>query len=291
MSPARVLGSSGISVRPIGLGGMPMSIQGRPTREQSLDTLRAAFEAGIDFVDTADVYCLDDDDIGHNERLIAEGIRLFGAGRHITVATKGGCVRPNGAWGVDGRPSHLKQACDRSLVALGVDRITLYQLHAPDGRVKLEDSVGALAELRAAGKIAHVGLSNVSVDQLDRAERIVPIVSVQNRLNPYDTRALTDGVLAACQRRGIAFLPYSPVGGSRGIARLRADPALAALATRHQATAPQVALAWLLARSPAMIPIPGASKPENARSSAQAMDLVLAREEIAALDKTFLGRA
>lgn len=285
----RTLGTSGIEVHPVGLGGMPMSIQGRPDKARSMDTLKAAFEAGVDFVDTADVYCLDDSDIGHNERLIAEGIRRFAGGRSVVVATKGGCTRPEGRWAVDGRPEHIKAACERSLKALGVEQIALYQLHTVDDRIRLEDTVGALAELRVEGKIANVGLSNVTVDQIKRAEWIVPIVSVQNRMNPYDVRAFRDGVLEYCQEQGIAFLPYSPVGGSRGISKLKADPVLSAIGARHGITAPQVAIAWLLAKSPVIVAIPGASRPENAIANAKVRDLALDPKDVAELDGTFLG--
>ena len=180
------------------------------------------------------MYCLDDSDIGHNERLIAKGIKRFAGGRSVVVATKGGCTRPKGRWAVDGRPEHIKAACERSLKALGVEQIALYQLHTVDDRIRLEDTVGALAELRVEGKMANVGLSNVTVDQIKRAELIVPIVSVQNRMNPYDVRAFRDGVLKYCQEQGIAFLPYSPVGGSRGISKLKADPVLSAIGARHR---------------------------------------------------------
>lgn len=288
MRQKRNLGSSGLAVSAIGLGGLPLSIPGRPPREQALETLKAAFEAGIDFVDTADVYCLDETEIGHGERLIAEAIRRFGGGRDLVVATKGGCVRPNGSWGLDARPARLKLACEASLTALGVERIALYQLHAPDPRVRFEESIEALAVLRKEGKIAHVGLTNVSVDQLDRAERIVPIASVQNRLNLADLRAFRDGVLAACQRRGIAFLPYSPLGGAQAVAGVASHPLLLEIGAGHGATAPQVLLAWLLARSPVMIPIPGASRPESARSSAAAMDLALTAQDVGRLDRAFL---
>ncbi|MEQ1565431.1 MAG: aldo/keto reductase [Myxococcota bacterium] len=288
MTP-RTLGTTGITVFPIGLGGMPMSIAGRPDRARSLDTLKSAFESGIDFVDTADVYCLDDADLGHNERLIAEAIRRFAQGRAITVATKGGCTRPEGRWDRDGRPEHLKAACDRSLAALGVERIDLYQLHAPDDRVKFADSIGALAELRAAGKVAHVGLSNVTVKQIAQAAAIVPIASVQNRCSVHDTRAFRDGVVDWCTEHGVAFLPYSPVGGSRGIGRVASDPTLVRIARACGATAPQVALAWLLAKSPVIVPIPGASRPENAARSARAAAITLPDEQVAEIDAAFLG--
>jgi aryl-alcohol dehydrogenase-like predicted oxidoreductase len=286
MASRRTLGSSGIEVAPIGLGGMPMSIQGRPDEARSLSTLQAAFALGVDFIDTADVYCLDDRDLGHNERLIARAVQTFRPPR-VCVATKGGLTRPQGRWERDGSPAHLRLACERSLKALGVEQIELYQLHAPDERVPFEDSVRTLAELQKAGKIAHVGLSNVTVEQIRKAQAIVPIVSVQNRCNPYDLRPFTDGVVHHCEQEGIAFLPYSPVGGGRGIERLRQDPALIDVGERHGATAPQVALAWLLAKSPVIVPIPGASRPESIRSSFAAADLSLSADEISLLDRIF----
>lgn len=287
MQATRTLGSTGWTVKRVGLGGMPMSIQGRPDRETSLATLRAAFEAGFDFVDTADVYCLDDDELGHNERLIADGIREYGGGLTIRVATKAGYTRPNGTWGRDASPAHIRAACDRSLVALGVERIDLYQLHVPDVNVAYEDTLGAFADLQRAGKIAHFGLSNVTVDAIRLAEPILPVVSVQNGCNPTHLTAFREGVAAYCAERGIAFLPYGPVGGRRGVAALREDPALVAMGERLGATAPEVAIAWLLAKSPVAIPIPGASRPESARSSARAADLELTDADVTELDRSF----
>jgi aryl-alcohol dehydrogenase-like predicted oxidoreductase len=283
----RSLGSSGLTVHAVGLGGMPMSIAGRPSEARSMATFEAAFGAGVDLVDTADAYCLDDSETGHNERLVAEAVRQWGRDG-VVVATKGGCTRPKGRWAVDGRPAHLRQACEASLRALGVERIALYQLHAPDDRVRFEDSVGELARLRAEGKVAHVGLSNVSVGQIRAATAIVPIVSVQNRLSPHDTRPFRDGVLAECELHGLAFLAYSPVGGGRGVDAVRKDPWLVQVAERRGATACEVALAWLLAKSPVVIPIPGASQAHHARSSARAAALALSADDVAELDAAFL---
>lgn len=283
----RRIGSSGIEVGCIGLGGMPLSIQGRPSEEQALNVIHAALDAGMDFIDTADVYCLDHRDIGHNERLIARALRERKDRDRIVVATKGGLERPDGAWTVNARPDHLRSACEASLRALGVDNIALYQLHAPDDEVPFADSVGALADLRREGKIAHVGLSNVSVDEIRVAEAIVPVVSVQNRCNPYDLTAWADGVVQHCEARGIAFLPYSPVGGSHGKGRLGEDPVLVRIGARHGATPYQVALAWLLAKSPVAIPIPGASRVGSAVDSAAAADLRLAPADLAELDAAF----
>jgi aryl-alcohol dehydrogenase-like predicted oxidoreductase len=285
--PRRVLGSSGLHVFPIGLGGMPMSISGRPVEAQSLATLAGAFASGIDLVDTADAYCEDDRETGHNERLIALAVREWD-GPPIRIATKGGSVRPQGRWAVDGRPAHLRAACEASLKALGRSQLDLYQLHAPDDRVRFEDSVGELARLRAEGKVAHVGLSNVSVAQLRAAAAIVPVVSVQNRLSPHDTRAFRDGVLAECEQHGIAFLAYSPVGGRRGVEAMRKDAWLGKVAASNGATPVEVALAWLLAKSPVIVPIPGASKVHHARSSARAASLRLSDDDVATLDGVFL---
>lgn len=283
----RAIGSSGLAVAPIGLGGMPMSIRGRPSEAEALRTIQAALDAGMELVDTADVYCLDDGDIGHNERLIAKALRERADTAHIVVATKGGLERPEGAWTTNGRPDHLRRACDKSLAALGVEQIQLYQLHAPDDDVPFAESVGALAELRAAGKIAHVGLSNVSVAEIEIARAIVPIVSVQNRCNPFDRSAWEDGVVQHCTAHGLAFLPYSPVGGGNGKAKVATDPTLVTVGKRHGVSPFQVALAWLLAKSPVMLPIPGASKVASAVDSAAAMSLVLTATDLAELDWAF----
>ncbi len=280
----RELGKSGIWVYPIGLGGMPMSIQGRQGPGQSIRTIFAALDAGINFIDTADVYCLDNSDIGHNERLIVQGIREWQESRPVTVATKGGMERPNGAWTTNGSPEHLKAACEASLKALDMDCITLYQFHAPDDEVPFSDSVGALRDLRQEGKILHVGLSNVSVSEIREAQKIVEIASVQNECNLYVREAFDEGVVSYCEEQGIAFLAYSPVGGHRKHRRVLEDRLLREIAQKHDVTPYQIALAWLLAKSPVMIPIPGASRPENARSSAEAVSIQLSAEEIAQID-------
>ncbi len=284
----RPLGPSGLSVSPIGFGGMPISIVGRPDEAVSVRVIHAALDAGMTLIDTADVYCMDGKDIGHNERLIANALKAWpGKKDAVVVATKGGCTRGGvHDWGRNGRPEHLKKACEASLKALGVAAIDLYQLHAPDPAVPYADTLGALADLRKTGKVRHVGLSNVSVPQIREAQKIVPIASVQNRCSILDRSAWADGVIPYCEKNGIAFLPYCPVGGSRGKEKLGQDRTLNAVAKRIGATPYQVALAWLLAKSPVAIPIPGASKPENAVSSAKAMGIVLSPKDMAELDKT-----
>src|SRR5688572_8547097 len=194
------LGETGEEIPVIGFGGMPLSIQGRPDEEQGRRVLNAAIDAGMTFIDTADVYCLDDSDIGHNERLIAS----VGRSGEIRVATKAGLRRPRGAWTNDATPAHIREACEQSLRSLQTDRIWLYQLHAPDPRVAFEKSVEAFAELRREGKFQHFGLSNVSVKQIDQARAILPVVSVQNRMNPYLRENVK--VAKACAERNITFL-------------------------------------------------------------------------------------
>ena len=283
----RMLGASKLRVAPVGLGGMPMSLSGRPAEADAVKVIHAALDAGMTFIDTADVYCKDHTDIGHNERLIARALAERPERDHIVVATKGGLERPNGAWTTNGRPEHLKKACDLSLAALGTRAIDIYQLHAPDDDVPLADSVGALAELRTAGKVRHVALSNVSVEEIEIARAIVPIVSVQNRCNVFDRSSFANGFVGHCEAHGIAFLPYCPVGGSRQKERVGSHPGLVAVGARHGVSPFQVALAWLLASSPTMIPIPGASKARNAVDSAGAMHVTLTSEDRAELHKAF----
>jgi aryl-alcohol dehydrogenase-like predicted oxidoreductase len=282
----RSLGSDAPPVTAIGYGGMHLSIQDRPPEAQSLAVLRAVLDAGVTLVDTADVYCLDQHDLGHNERLIARALREWKGDRsRLVVATKGGVVRPGGAWESDARPAQLRAACDRSLRALEVDRIDLYQLHAPDPRVPFAESIGALAELRREGKIRWVGLSNVSVGQIRTAESIVPIASVQNRLNPYFREALTSGVVSHCTGRGIGFLAYSPTGGGRLNRKLPSHPVLLEMASRHGVSTHALVLAWVLAQSPAVIAIPSARTVEHALDSVHAADLTLPPADLAAIDQ------
>jgi aryl-alcohol dehydrogenase-like predicted oxidoreductase len=281
----RRLGPDGPMVGEVGLGGMYMSITGRPEEAQAIRTIHAALDAGVTLIDTADVYCLDDRDIGHNERLVKKA--LAGRGERVVVATKGGLARPRGQWTRDARPDHLVAACERSLAALGVAAIELYQLHAPDAAVPFAESVGALARLREQGKIRRVGLSNVSVEELAEARRIVPIASVQNRWNPGHRSPEHDGVLAACTEAGIAFLPYSPFGGASGALSLGERPRLAAEAARRGMSPHRLVLAWMLAKSPVVIPIPGARREASTRDSAAASGVALSAADVAAIEASF----
>lgn len=263
---------------------MHLSIQERPPEEQGIRVIHAALDVGVTFIDTADVYCLDDGDIGHNERLIARAIQSWQGDRsRPIVATKGGLRRPGGRWETDGTPGHLRDACERSLKALGVERIDLYQLHAPDPRVPLGDSVGALADLQREGKIRWVGLSNVSVPEIREAQTIVRVTSVQNRLNPFFREALAQGVVEYCDQQGIGFLAYSPTGGGRLNRKLPAHPVLRPMAARLGVTPHVLVLAWVLAQSPSVIVIPSARTVEHAVDSAGAAELVLGETDLAAI--------
>ena len=279
--------AGGVRVSAIGLGCMPLSLEGRPSKREAIRVLHAAFEAGVSLVDTADVYCIDDNDIGHNERLIAAALAKWPGRAKITVATKGGLVRPGGAWICRGNPRHLRAACEASLKALGVDAITLYQLHAPDDDVPLEESVGALADLRREGKIQHIGLSNVGLAELRRARAMAPIVSVQNRLSIFDRQDLRSGLVDACAAEGLAYLAYGPVGGMKGKVRTAQDALLRELAEARGVSTFRIALAWLLERSPSIIPIPGATRAASIVDSAAAADLELTGDERARLDAAF----
>lgn len=278
------LGRTGRRVTRIGLGGMPLSIQGRPENpEDAKRVVKRAVELGVDFIDTADVYCLHDGEIGHNERLIRDALAEVGA-RHVIVATKGGMTRPDGRWEKNGRPRHLRQACERSLRALGVDAIDLYQLHVPDPEVPFEESVGEISRLWEEGKVLAAGISNVTLDQLRVAQEIVPVASVQNRFSPWDRSSEEEGIVDYCRENGITFLPYSPVGGGRRVKLLRESEEVRAIAARRDATPEEVVLAWVLSRSPSLVAIPGASRTESIESSVRAAEVELDAETAAELE-------
>jgi len=282
------LGRTGRRATRIGLGGMPLSTVGRPERAQAKQVIRRAVELGVNFIDTADVYCLDDSEYGHNERLIAEALDEMGVRDDVLVATKGGGVRPAGRWGHDGSPEHLRRACEHSLRMLGVDRIGLYQLHAPDPKVRFTDSVGEIARLYEEGKVAAVGLSNVSLMQIQAALAIVPVTSVQNRYNPWDRSAEQTGVIQFCDQSSITFLPYSPVGGGRRVTLLRESDDLREIGARYDGATPEeLVLAWILAASPSLVPIPGASRVESIESSVRAESLRLDERTRRELEEAF----
>jgi aryl-alcohol dehydrogenase-like predicted oxidoreductase len=278
-TPTRRLGDA--EVYPIGLGGMPLSLKGRPPERQAVRTIHAALDAGLNLIDTADAYAYDETDTGHNERLIAKALRDRRDG--VLVATKGGHVRNGQAWEVDGRPEHIRAACEASLRALETDVIDLYQFHRPDPAVPYAESVGAFKELQDEGKVRWVGISNATVAQLEEALGIVAVVSVQNQLSLGFTGPLQRGEVQACADHGIAFLPWSPLGGIGRAGGTETVAPVKEAAERHGSSPQQVALAWLLALSPAMIPIPGASRPETITDSARAPELALSQDELRAI--------
>jgi len=275
-------------VSAIGLGAMPMSVAGHmPDREQSVRTIHAALDAGVTLIDTADAYTPDAGDIGHNERLVAEALRTWsGDPDTVLVATKGGHTRtPDGGWPLDGSAAHMRRACEQSLRALGVEAIGLYQYHRPDPATSWEETIGVLAELLDAGKIRMAGISNADPDQIRSANAILGgrLASVQNEYSPR--LRSSEPELRLCDDLGVAFLPWSPLGGIG-----RADElggrfaAFAVVAADHGVSTQQVCLAWELAKSPVVVPIPGASRPESILDSVRAVDLRLSGAELARLD-------
>jgi aryl-alcohol dehydrogenase-like predicted oxidoreductase len=265
---------------------MHLSVVGRPDRARALATVRAAVEAGVTLIDTADSYALGPEDLHHNELLVAEGLRDMGvAGRAVLVATKAGHTRPDGRWEVDGRPSHLRAACLRSLQALRTDSIGLYQLHRPDPKVPYVESVGALKDLRDEGLVQQIGISNVDVAHVRLAADVLGpggLAAVQNELSP----AVRTGraALDECARLGVAYLLYSPLGGvGQGTRLALSSPCLAQIAHTRGVSVQRVALAWELSLGDHVLPIPGCSRPETVRDCAMAGRLRLSPAELAEL--------
>ncbi|HEU4997651.1 MAG TPA: aldo/keto reductase [Lapillicoccus sp.] len=279
----RAIGDRTVSA--IGLGAMQLSISGRPSHDQGLATIHAALDAGVTLVDTADAYSLDNSETGHNERLVGEALRTWGGdASSVLVATKGGHVRPEGRWEVDGSPAHLRAACDASLTALGVEAIGLYQFHRPDPSVPYAESVGALRDLLDAGKIQMAGISNADPAQIREAQEVLGgrLASVQNQFSPAFRSSEPE--LQLCDELGIAFLPWGPLGGASHASEVGSRfGEFAAVASDHGVSPQQVTLAWMLALSPVVIPIPGSSRPETILDSVAAADLSLSDDEVARL--------
>jgi aryl-alcohol dehydrogenase-like predicted oxidoreductase len=276
-----------VEVSGIGLGAMPMSIEGRPDESRSIATIHAALDAGITLIDTADAYHLTATDVGHNETLIAKALSSYGGDTSaVLVATKGGHLRPgDGRWTLDGSPEHLKIAADASLKRLGVEAIGLYQFHRPDPKTPYEDSIGAVRDLLDAGKIRMAGISNANPAQIQQANEILGgrLVSVQNQFSPAFRSSEPE--LEFCDKLGIAFLPWSPLGGISNAGDLGAKhPAVHQLAAELGVSPQRLTLAWMLAKSDHVIPIPGSSRPETIRDSYAALDLELTPDQVATLD-------
>jgi aryl-alcohol dehydrogenase-like predicted oxidoreductase/histidinol phosphatase-like enzyme/predicted kinase len=274
--------------RPVAIGCMRLSIDPDRDDDRSVEVLHAALDAGVTLLDTADAYCLDDRDIGHNERLIARALSAWRGHRsRITIATKGGMTRPEGRWEPDGRAKHLRAACERSRQALGIDRIALHQLHVPDPRTPLSTSVRALAALKAEGLVAGIGLCNVTVGQIEEARRITEIASVQVELSVWNDAAILSGVAAYCIAHGLRLLAYRPLGGRRSQPRTKNHPVLQRIAAAHGVSPFDIAIAWLTDLSDVIVPLPGVTRVETAVASARAQRIVLTDDDRQLLDGAF----
>ncbi|MGW3286419.1 aldo/keto reductase [Streptomyces sp. NPDC001002] len=275
-----------VEVSAIGLGGMPMSIEGRPDEARSLATLHAALDVGVTLIDTADAYHRDAHEVGHNETLIAKALASHDRGGEVLVATKGGHLRPgDGSWTLNGSPEYLKEACEASLRRLGVEAIGLYQFHRPDPKVPYAESVGAIRDLLDEGKIRMAGVSNANPEQIRQANEILGgrLVSVQNQFSPAFRSSEPE--LELCDELGIAFLPWSPLGGITRASELGSTfGPFARIAEDHGVSPQRVCLAWMLAKSPLVVPIPGSSRPETILDSLAATELELSADELSELD-------
>ncbi|RBY88310.1 aldo/keto reductase [Blastococcus sp. TF02A-26] len=274
------------TVSAIGLGAMPLSTKSdRPSPDEAEAVVHAALDAGVTLIDTADAYAADEGEFGHNEELVARALRSYGSGaRDVLVATKGGHTRQGSDWGLDGTPGYLRRACEGSLRRLGVDAIDLYQFHRPDPETPWEESMAGLRALVDAGLVRRVGISNADIAQIDVARSVVgdALVAVQNQFSP-GWRFSADE-LAHCADHGLAFLPWSPFGGVSAAGSLEATaPAFAEVAAELGVSVYQVTLAWHLAQSDVVLPIPGASRPASIVDSAAAADLQLSLEQLARL--------
>jgi aryl-alcohol dehydrogenase-like predicted oxidoreductase len=272
------------TVSAIGLGAMPLSTkEDRPSTEEAIAVVHAALDAGVTLIDTADAYSRDEAEFGHNESLVAEALRSYGAS-DVLVATKGGHTRRGTDWELDGSPSYLRRACEASLQRLGGEAIGLYQLHRPDPATPWEESMGALRALADDGLVRMVGVSNADIEQIDQARAIIgdAFVSVQNQFSPgYRSSA---GELEHCASLGLAWLPWSPFGGVSAAGSLDAEaPAFAEVAEELGVSVYRVTLAWHLAQADVVIPIPGASRPASIQDSAAAADLELTAEQLTRL--------
>jgi pyridoxine 4-dehydrogenase len=264
-----------MTVSRLGFGAMRITGRGiwgdPPSRDRAIATLRRVVELGVNFIDTADSY-----GPSVSEELIAEA--LYPYPDDLVIATKGGLVRPGPSrWDPDGRPEHLREACEGSLRRLRLEQIPLYQFHRPDPRVPLAESIGAIAGLKDEGKIRHVGISNVSEAQLREAQKIVPIVSLQNRFNVADRQS--ESLIDLCEQEDMVFLPWAP------IQQTERRVAVAVAAEKRGVSDRQVVLAWMLAISPAILPIPGTGSPEHAEENVAAGGIDLSRQEIDAISQ------
>ncbi|KJH70327.1 aldo/keto reductase [Aliterella atlantica] len=281
------LGNTNVTISAIGLGGMPMSLSSRPPEAQAIEVIHRALDLGVTLIDTADSYCKDESDKHHNERLIAKALQEYQGDRDkIVIATKGGLMRPNGDWTRNGNPDHLRETIADSFEALGGEKpIDIWQYHAPDPNYSIEESLKPAKEAVESGLIRFVGVSNFSVEQIKRARDVVDIVSVQNQYNPWHRQPEKDGVLEYCQKENLTFLPWSPLGGSRRVSRLEEIDAIASLAKTKGVSVYAIVLAFLMSKSPCIVPIPGASKISSIEDSVKSVEVKLSKEEVEQIDR------
>jgi aryl-alcohol dehydrogenase-like predicted oxidoreductase/predicted kinase/histidinol phosphatase-like enzyme len=270
------------------MGCMRLSTDPDRDDARAVAVVHAALDAGINFLDTSDAYCRDDTETGHNERLIAQAIASWPGDRsRIIVATKGGLTRPHGNWIPDGRAKYLIEACEASLRALNVPSIDLYQLHAPDPRIPFATTIRALDALKRDGRIGRIGLCNVNVGQIEEARRITEIAAVQVEMSVWDDGSILSGVADYCVKHKLLLVAHRPLGGHKKRRRTLADPVLADVAARHDGSPAEIALAWLRDLSPQILPIPGPTHVETARSAARGQGILLTDADRDQLDERF----
>ena len=279
------LDNTNIEIFAIGLGAMPLSLDGRPDEAQAISVIKAFVDGGGNFIDSANVYCVDDSELGHNEKLIAKALSKLGDTNNIIVATKGGLRRSKGDWTVDANPKWLRQSCEKSLTDLNTDSIFLYQLHAPDPDIPLTDSVGELTRLKDEGKIQHIGLSNVTVEHIQLALSITNIVSVQNRCNLFEQNSFKNGVVKFCEENNITFIAHSSVGGHLQHAQRADNKLLKKLAEKYDVSTYQIMIAWLLNKSSSILTIPGASKTSSITDSLRAINVEFSKKDMQLLEE------
>ena len=281
----RRIGSTDLVVNAVGFGAWQLSNVNRPPPDQAREVVRAALEGGADLIDTADCYALDDREFGHNETLVRDALEALGRKAEVHVATKVGIRRPGGAWVPDGRPERIRACCDASLARLGVEAITLYQLHTPDPEVPIEETLGAMAELQSAGKVRHIGVSNFDAGQLERGLSVARVESVQNRCNPWAREDVDNGLTGRCRELGISYVPYHPVGGEEGHRACASDPELRRLSERYGVSPYRLLIRWLLALGDHVLPIPGATRTASITDSLRATELEVSDEDLAAIGR------
>lgn len=265
---------------------MPLSIKGRPSLSEATRIIEMFIELGGNFIDTADVYGLDDGDRGHNEKLLHRILKQVDT-HHVLVATKGGATRPNGGWGLrgGGHPKKLRLACESSLQHLGLSTHDLYYLHGPDPDVQLEDSLGELIRLKEEGKISHIGIANVNLDQLITATNMTPITAVQNRCNPFCKDDLRNGLVTYCKTNNIIYVPYCPLGGWQDHAKLAHSPVFHYFTQKYHVSSYEICLAWLINQGDHILPIPGMDRAEQVASNLHALSVQLEADDLAKINQ------